>query len=278
MASSRAPTEEKTWTGANSGLANNFVWTIAIDPVTPATLYAVASSGIFKSTDAARTWNKLDTFSIPSAYYYFSGRVTIDPVTPSTIYVDVNIGSANGLLIFKSTDGGQSFGPVLLSQRHGLTRMSALVVDPVTPSTLYATSEQIRGSVLKSADGGQTWTTYPAASPTATVVSLAIDPASPSTLYAVYAGDRGWGILKSMDSGRNWNVLDTGLPQYSPDFLACRQPGCSGMTVYAGLFRSATPRRTSGQEHGWRGLLEGSRRRPHLYRCTRGRHRPRDPV
>ena len=232
----------ETWAGANSGLANNYVSNIAIDPATPATLYAVASSGVFKSTDAARTWNKLDAFSIPNAYYYFSGRVTIDPVTPSTIYVDVYTGGANGLVILKSADGGQSWNK-LFAPDDGLT-LSGLVVDPVTPSTLYAAG---RGSILKSADGGQTWTTHLAASPTAAVLSLAIDPASPSTLYAVYASDRGWGILKSKDSGGNWSALDTGLPPYADaafpylaNPLLAVSPAAPA-TVYAGYFNFQRP-------------------------------------
>jgi photosystem II stability/assembly factor-like uncharacterized protein len=232
----------ENWAGANSGLADNYVSMIAIDPVTPATLYAVATRGIFKSTDAARSWNKLDTFSIPNASYYFSGRVTIDPVTPSTIYVDVDLGGANGLVILKSTDGGQSWNR-LFALDNGLT-LSGLVVDPVTPSTLYAAG---RGSILKSADGGQTWTPHPAASPGAAVLSLAIDPASPSTLYAAYASDGGWGILKSTDSGENWSALNTGLPPYADaefPFLANPVLAVSPTvpaTVYAGYFDLQRP-------------------------------------
>jgi photosystem II stability/assembly factor-like uncharacterized protein len=202
----------ESWARADRGLASDYSTTIAIDPLAPATLYALTTQGIFKSTDAARTWNKLDT--LPSdAPYYFGGQVTIDPVTPSTIYVGLDTNDAEqGIL--KSTDGGQSW--IRLGNATAISPYG-LVVDPITSSTLYARSS--KGSILKSTDGGQTWMVHSVAPPGASVYSLAIDPVSPSTLYAVYWGSaspRVSGILKSMDSGENWSVLDTGLPA-SPD-------------------------------------------------------------
>ena len=209
----------ENWAGADGGLAGNTRFpfpTIAIDPLTPATLYAATTDGVFKSTDAARSWNKLDTVP-PEAYgaYSFEGGVTIDPVSPSTIYVDFNAGKEQGIL--KSTDGGESWNILYTAQGispHGL------VVDLITPSTLYARSSNSAGSILKSTDGGQTWTMHPAAPPGTAVLSLVIDSVSPSTLYAIYwssPSPRVWGILKSMDSGENWSVLDTGLPPYDAD-------------------------------------------------------------
>ena len=191
---------------------------IVIDPVTPATLYAAAGDGVFKSMDAARSWSKLDTLP-PEAYanrnppYYLSGRLTIDPITPSTIYIEV--AAANGAGIFKSTDGGQSWNRLNIASSAAYS-VGGLVVDPVTSSTLYARSSGAGGSITKSTDGGQTWTLYQAAPSGGTVLSFAIDPVSPSNVYAVYSSNPGWGILKSTDSGEHWAVLNTGLPPY-PD-------------------------------------------------------------
>jgi photosystem II stability/assembly factor-like uncharacterized protein len=207
----------ENWVGADSGLGGNSdTTTIAIDPLTPATLYAATSQGIFKSTDAARSWNKLDTLppEADGTTHPSDGGITIDPVTPSTIYVDFNGGySSQGIL--KSTDGGQSWNR--LDSAPAISRNS-LVVDPITSSTLYARSSKFDGNIFKSTDGGQTWTAHPAAPPGTAVLSLGIDPVSPSTLYAIYwssPSNRVWGILKSTDSGENWSALDTGLPPYA---------------------------------------------------------------
>jgi photosystem II stability/assembly factor-like uncharacterized protein len=238
----------ENWAGADSGLAGaGYPSTITIDPLTPATLYATTTEGVFKSTDAARSWNKLD--AVPSeAYFNFVGEVTIDPVTPSTIYLEFGyiavLGDKQGIL--KSTNGGQSWN--MLYNPPGI-RPHGLVIDPINTSTLYALSSKSDGNILKSTDGGQTWTVHPAAPPGNWVLSLAIDPANPSTLYAGYFSSpfiREWGLLKSMDSGENWSVLNTGLPP-DPGFpFANATPvlaisHTTPATVYSGYFYPDLP-------------------------------------
>jgi len=46
----------------NTGLASLYVYSLAIDPANPATLYAgTYDSGIFKSGDAGATWTAVNT-------------------------------------------------------------------------------------------------------------------------------------------------------------------------------------------------------------------------
>ena len=97
--------------------------------------------------------------------------------------------------------------------------VQALVVDPVSPSTIYAaahldtapnSAEEI---IYKSSDGGQNWRAVRAGIPAgATVSSLAIDPGSPSRIYATYGIDGGWGVIKSTDLGESWTVMNAGFP------------------------------------------------------------------
>jgi hypothetical protein len=59
------------------------VRSLAIDPSTPATLYAGRlNGGVFKSTDGGATWSASNTgltnFNVPS--------LAIDPLTPATLY------------------------------------------------------------------------------------------------------------------------------------------------------------------------------------------------
>jgi hypothetical protein len=62
------------------------------------------------------------------------------------------------------------------------TFVSALAIDPHTPSTLYAVSDS---SVFQSTDNGANWNALNNGLPDNTFVSaLVIDPHTPSTLYA----------------------------------------------------------------------------------------------
>src|SRR5262249_44963870 len=147
--------------------------------------------------------------------HLFVGALAIDPTTPSTLYV------ANGR-IFKSTDGGQSWNLIKPAPCACLDDKSAsLTIDPANPSTIYAGSfaadvaeEEFPagGTISKSTDGGATWTANANGIPSDAVVrSLIVDPAAPGIVYASFVND-GWGILKSVDAGQSWSVVDTGLP------------------------------------------------------------------
>lgn len=63
----------------NNGLTNIHVNTLAIDPATPATIYAGTRSGLFKSTDGGKSWSANQPLEQVIA-------IAIDAKTPSTIY------------------------------------------------------------------------------------------------------------------------------------------------------------------------------------------------
>src|SRR5437762_1356758 len=129
--------------------------------------------------------------------------LAIDPQNPATLYAAVSRDSVfpNSAVtgVFKSTDGGATWGAA------GLTiPTSSLVIDPLTPTTLYAAGSS---GVFKSADGGGTWSAVNSGLPTPSLVRhLAIDPQTPTTLYASRSSD---GIYKSTDGGGTW--VTTGL-------------------------------------------------------------------
>ncbi len=60
--------------------------------------------------------------------------------------------------------------------------ITALAIDPVTPSILYAGTDG--GGVFKSANGGDNWIAVNTGLINNQVRALAIDPVTPSTLYA----------------------------------------------------------------------------------------------
>ena len=87
-ASSRAPTAAATWAAANTGLTNLSVNALAIDPTTPATLYAGTNGGVFRSTDSGGTWAAFNT-GLPNLPV---NALALDPTGATTLYAGLEGG------------------------------------------------------------------------------------------------------------------------------------------------------------------------------------------
>jgi hypothetical protein len=114
-----------------------------------------------------------------SALNYLS--LAVDPQTTTTIYA-----GTGGSGVLKTTDGGVSWNNSWAVSGVGITRINQLVIDPATPSTLYAVGEAqpagpaaptIPLNTFKSTDGGATWAVIQPAN------VLAVDPGTPTTVY-----------------------------------------------------------------------------------------------
>jgi hypothetical protein len=127
---------------------------------------------------------------------YVTG-VAVDPANSSRVYATGTGG------IFKSTDRGRHWTAV----NRGLQSVSALAIDPASPSSLYALAFDFGGyAVFKSADAGVTWSVvngYIGDGGTGAPPSLLIDPRTSSTIYVMIDGS----IWKSEDSGRDFRSL-----------------------------------------------------------------------
>ena len=95
-------------------------------------------------------------------------------------------------------------GPGFVLQGEG-GLVTALVLDPSAPSTLYVTTAR---GLYKTTDAGVRWETRGRGLDSHSVLGLAIDPQSPSTLFATT--DRG-GVYKSTDGGEHWAPSNEGL-------------------------------------------------------------------
>ena len=72
------------WNAVNTGLTNTYVRALAIDPVTPSTLYAgTYGGGVFKSTNGGADWSAVNTGLTGQLLIY---ALAIDPATPATLY------------------------------------------------------------------------------------------------------------------------------------------------------------------------------------------------
>ena len=220
VALTSTPADVQTPTPMPATPAGGQVLALAIDPVTPTTIYAGGSGGVSKSTDAGANWTASNTGLTGT----FVRALAIDPVKPTTLYA----GGFGGVFksIFKSADGGGNW----TASNTGLIGrvVQALAIDPKTPATLYAGTIG-GGGAFRSSDGGGTWTSTNIGLTDTTIEALAIDPLTPTTLYA---GTLNGGVFKSTDAGANWTASNTGLTSQSVDTLAIDP--VTPTTIYAG--------------------------------------------
>jgi len=178
----------------------------------------MAGRGFFG--DNGITWTNIG----PTSGFYFSygnisSRITTikyDPTTPSIVYLGAAFGG-----VWKSTNSGLDW----TSKTHGEASLASgsLAIDPTNTSIIYlgtgeatysAASYYGRG-LLKSTDGGNTWTNYTTGLPSLSFFSrLVIRPNNPNELLAAL-GNRtslgvSGGLYRSSDGGVNWSLLASG--------------------------------------------------------------------
>jgi tetratricopeptide (TPR) repeat protein/photosystem II stability/assembly factor-like uncharacterized protein len=205
--------------GVGSGAVN--ITALAINPLTPSTLYAGTSAGVFKSTDDSKKWRPVNA-GLPACVV---NVLVIDPLSPDTLYAGTSAG------LYKSTDGAESWNG--LNTGPNFPDISSLVLDPLAPATIYAGTS---AGVYKSMDGGRTWILLSPEVAMSPVNTLVIDPSTPATLYAGTPG----GVFKTTD-GWSWSAANNGLPDSYVRTLAVDP--LTPLTLYAGtgmgLFKSS---------------------------------------
>ncbi len=207
-----------TWSATNTGLTVMDIESFAIDPVIAGTLYVATASGVFKSTNGGMTWSKANTGIIGGIIT----AVAIDSTTPTTVY------AGSGYGVFKSTDGGTSW----TSASYGManrTVVSAIVLHPTNPSTLYAGTFSRGGGVYKSTTAAENWNAASNGMVATDVHAIAMDPSAPRTLWAGTSID---GIFKTTNGGTSWRAVNEFLFDHS--FRALAVHPIDGNTVYAG--------------------------------------------
>ena len=194
---------------------------LKVDPVTSSTLYAATSGDLLKSTDGGENWSALN---LPGSGGTDTGPrdLAIDPTAPATLYV-----ATSSEYIFKSTDGGASWRPILTGMGSSMY-VSFVKIDPKKPATLYLGNDS---QLFKSTDGGEHWSAITTGLPPyPSIAFLKIDPTNSSTLYAGING----GLFESTDGGGNWYEVNTGLPNISISSLAI-DPSLPN-TLYLGTY------------------------------------------
>jgi hypothetical protein len=142
-----------------------------------------------------------------------SGRVSSIAISTTQTGETLYVGAADGG-VWKSTDNGQRWTPLTDSQAS--LAIGCIAVDPRNPKYVYAGTGEMHLSgdsyfgrgVLKSVDGGRTWTLYGASTFDGQhISSIIVDPTHDNIVYV--AADKG--IYKSTNYGVSYQRL------YIPD-------------------------------------------------------------
>jgi photosystem II stability/assembly factor-like uncharacterized protein len=192
-----------TWQRLPLAVDGGEVLALVGDPKNPATLYAGTPEGLFKSTDGAASWKRLQ---VAGGVY----AITVDPRNPSHLFVSASAKYAHSPLL-ESRDGGASWSAV--SRFPYVSVVGGLWIDPSTsPSTVYAAGHGWVGGFFRSGDGGKTWSRIETGVKAQAPEELAIDPAG-HMLYAAYRHSQTKSVLVcSSDGGATWHDLTAHLP------------------------------------------------------------------
>ena len=135
-----------------------------------------ANQGVYCSSNGGRTWEQRVGAGMNTAIY----QLALDPSDAQTMYAGSNANPASYQganpdqlfntvgVVHKTTDGGLTWTELPTGFTKG-TRVTGLKVDPATPATIYASTFGLLSGggsnyldpqygVLKSTDGGATWT------------------------------------------------------------------------------------------------------------------------
>ncbi|MEM9405953.1 MAG: hypothetical protein AAGA81_07950 [Acidobacteriota bacterium] len=178
----------------------------------------VTGRGVYRSTDAGRTWSFLglrDSGAI--------GDIVVHPQDPDVVFVAALgqiFGPNEERGVYRSTDGGASWTKVLEgSERTGAVDLS---MDPSNPRHLFASlwrAERKPWTILsggdlsglyRSRDGGDTWEQVTDGLPTGLVGKIAVEvsPANPDRVWAlVEAEGSARGLYRSDDGGSSFRQV-----------------------------------------------------------------------
>ncbi|HZF09723.1 MAG TPA: glycosyl hydrolase [Thermoanaerobaculia bacterium] len=215
-----------TWKNVSDGFFGGSIGAVAVSEWDPNVVYVGGGevtlrgnvspgNGLWKSTDAGKTWTSLgfaDAQHIP--------RIRIHPKNPDLVYMAVlghTFGPNDTRGVYRTKDGGKSWERILFVSKD--VGAVDLILDPVNPRTVYASTWRVRrspwgfdsggsGSALwKSTDGGDSWNelSRKPGMPKGMlgIIGITVSPSNPQNLYAIVEAADG-GVFRSKDGGENW--------------------------------------------------------------------------
>lgn len=208
--------------------ASGRIAAFAVNPDNPSEYYVgVASGHIWKTVNHGTTYEPV----FDNHHVYAIGCLAMDPENHNVVWAGTGennsqraLGYGNG--IYKTIDGGKSWKNMGLESSRQIGR---ILIDPRDTDIVYAACE---GSVwgpggerglYKTTDGGKTWKAVLTISENTGVSDIVMDPRDPDVIYAAshqrrrhvftkIDGGPETAIYKTVDGGRSWDKLKSGLP------------------------------------------------------------------
>ncbi|MCI0698443.1 hypothetical protein L0337_41400 [candidate division KSB1 bacterium] len=162
------------------------IFALVVDPLAPTTLYAGVNAaepegGVYKSTDGGASWQKSSTGMTNPLVR----SLAINPQDPKILYA----GTLNSRRppvppqLFKTTNGGESWEKATELE----FEFFVLLVNPRQPEMIYGAN--LGNGVIKSVDGGGTWSEVKEGLLNPRILALEFDPTDSNILYAGSVGD-----------------------------------------------------------------------------------------
>ena len=215
---------------------------LAVDEGNPSTFYVgTATGGVWKTENAGISFEAVFTGEETSSI----GDVTLAPSNPKVVWVGTGEpqnrqSSPWGNGVYRSLDGGRTWGHRGLEETHHIARIQ---VHPTDPDVAYVAAvghlwgpNPERG-VYRTMDGGETWERVLFIDEDTGAIDLVMDPDDPRTLFAAMyqrrrrawgfnGGGPGSGIYRTLDGGDTWTEMTRGLPH--------GDKGRIGLDIYRG--------------------------------------------
>ena len=210
----------ESWQSAG-GLNAGHVNAISVHPKEKCTIFAARNNQIMKTDNCARDWTQ--AYFDPRTDKQFLSMM-IDWYNPNILYAGTSDGD-----IVRSDNGGVAWKVV---HRVEGAKILQLIMDPNDSRVVYGLVD--RQGLVKSVDGGQTWTQIrkelDAFDGARRGNFIALDPLTKNRLYLVSK----FGIVRSDDAGATWTALNLPTPPNSVEMRAFAvHPKDANRLVYA---------------------------------------------
>lgn len=142
---------------------------ILVDPFTTTRIYAGNDRGIYISDDGGQTWPEFVQIGPPPEYeehyWYWPKVLRAHPDQPGELLAGLTHNAGNYTAwpgsIYRSTDWGQTWTQAVIFPNQPISDVRDIAYDPISPTIVYAatgdTGPSVQGPLLKSTDGGETW-------------------------------------------------------------------------------------------------------------------------
>ena len=172
-----------TWEKVEEGLpgGNSGRIAIAYAPSAPERMYAVFendTAGFFRSDDGGVTW-QLKNKRIRTSYWY--GRIYVDPQDADRVWT-------MGVYVQETTDGGESFHPVMMKDVH--VDHHVVWFNPDDGDDILLGND---GGLYRTSDRGASWT-FIANLPISQFYDISIDDRAPYYIYGGLQDNGVWGF------------------------------------------------------------------------------------